>query len=226
MENEPKHKVDLYMTILLVLVSALIFGVLGFAYGQQISKESAALESSTASVNYPSESTVTTSATVSATTSASTTVSTTSTADWKTYANSEYGFSFKYPKDWVETLTDEPADTNLAFKVTLQSPTATAQGQGSKNNIYLAIFNGDSSPLADWLTNHYKKADTELENYTVGKQITLGQINGYLSDTGCCGANNIAYVVKKNSLIYALGSTYAEAEKTISEIYQTFQFTK
>lgn len=101
MENEPKHKVDLYMTILLVLVSALIFGVLGFAYGQQIAKESAALESSTASVNYPSESTVTTSATVSATTSASATASTTSTADWKTYTNSEYGFSFKYPKDWT-----------------------------------------------------------------------------------------------------------------------------
>ena len=46
------------------------------------------------------------------------------TADWKTYTNDTYGFSFKYPKDWENTKTEatsEPAlgdlATDLVFKV-------------------------------------------------------------------------------------------------------------
>jgi len=89
MGNEPKNRVDLYMVILLVLAAALIFGVIGFAYGQQVATESAGLTNTTSTVNYSASAvpsatkttTATTTATASVTPSiASTTVSTSATA--------------------------------------------------------------------------------------------------------------------------------------------------
>ena len=43
-------------------------------------------------------------------------VSTNETADWKTYTNTEYGFEFKYPQEWlIRPMTNDPNEPIITF---------------------------------------------------------------------------------------------------------------
>lgn len=220
MENEPKHKVDLYMTILLVLVSALIFGVLGFAYGQQIAKESAALESSTASVNYPSESTATTSATASSvtSTSASATASTTSTADWKTYTNSEYGFSFKYPGDYTKNDLENGVAINSGTSGGYERPNLITV-QKTKTDKTFAQF---LQTLNDGRT-FFEQTATTFAGKSAYEGVDAGLVNSYGVYTESNG--NIFGITLESGNKDTLTENKSALTETQKTILSTFQFT-
>lgn len=51
----------------------------------------------------------------------------TDTADWQTYTNEEYGFNFKYPKEWSVSV-------NAANTVTVLDPTSISKGKVTIEN--------------------------------------------------------------------------------------------
>jgi len=154
----------------------------------------------------------------------STTTETDETAGWKTYASSNIGFSFKYPNSWI--LTSEQSDDSAIIFAKYADTETGGMYQGSVKDIYIKVYEASAVSLRDWLITKYKIADTELSNYSVGKEIAMGQISGYLSDTGCCGGFDKSYVVNKGDHIFILGTTYEKYEDTLGEIAPTFSFTK
>ncbi len=230
MENEPKNRVDLYMVILLVLAAALIFGVIGFAYGQQVATESAGLTNTTSTVNYSA------SAVPSATKTTTTTADVT--ANWKTYTNTDYGFSFKYPGEWKVANNDS---NSSAIDASVDVNTANGQ------SYYLIEISREKFASVD----DYIKNQNALINKTIaeggpgttlpaGENVTINGINytklNNVGNGGGAAGSRDWYLTSKNGYVYKV-----EVEKTASEgpvfdldpyittagqILSTFQFTK
>jgi len=95
--------VRLITTIILILVTAMVFLGLGFWAGtQQVKNEAVTAVTATVSP--------TASAVVSGTATADVT------ANWKTYTNDTYGFSFKYPSDWTVLDNKKDASEDITIK--------------------------------------------------------------------------------------------------------------
>jgi len=91
--------------VLLGVLVALVFGISGYYLGLKtgIDKKTSATASATA--------TVTSTATITTKASATTSATADETANWKTYTNDTYGFSFKYPTTW--NLNDDTGYIHL-----------------------------------------------------------------------------------------------------------------
>lgn len=87
--------------------------------------------------------------------SSSPSVSTTAdpTANWKTYTNTKYGFSFKYPKDWV--IEEEPVKKQ---GILIWSAEGYAQLEEGRNNDY------GRSYIPEVFINYYDNILVEPEN--------------------------------------------------------------
>ena len=82
------------MTTIFVGLTAAIFLAVGFWAGTQSTNIAPPIDLATGNVPPVPELPLTSTAT--------STTATDKTADWKTYTNDEYGFSFKYPADWTK----------------------------------------------------------------------------------------------------------------------------
>jgi len=116
------------------------------------------------------------------------------------------------------------------------SEISTLHGPMSSDGIFVRVYNySGSQSLNEWLLANYKVANTELENYTPGKAITLGGLSGFTSQIACCTAYDLSYVVKKSSYIFQLGTqgrlngTGDSRENydntTLKTIAETFKFS-
>jgi len=105
-------------------------------------------------------------------------------------------------------------------------------------NLFVRVMKYDpnSASLKDWLVKEYKKPNTELEDYDVGKVIKMGGIDGFVSSIGCCSGTDVSYVIQKGDYVYMLGTndssgktgeSRAEADDAfIQKIAPTFLFAK
>jgi hypothetical protein len=99
-----EHKSPVVPIILSVLISALVFGGLGYYFGQSMASNT------TQTTTYSSPTaTATTTATATPTPSPTASAAATDTTNWKTYTSPKYGYTFKYdPSISIgESSTDE-----------------------------------------------------------------------------------------------------------------------
>jgi len=90
---EPQKSIVLPV-VLAVLLSGVMFGGLGY----YLANSQNAAETTTVTPTYTTQTTVTTQPTIVTTTSTPTsTIATDETASWKTYSNTKYSYSIKYP---------------------------------------------------------------------------------------------------------------------------------
>ncbi len=134
MENE-KKKMDwgrVIITTILALSTAVVFLSLGYWAGTMQGEEDAATEAETSATAVVSST---------ATTSASTTASTVSTADWKTYTNSEYGFSLTFNDKWkgYEVINRDSFTGSGKAMYDIYMPTTSKVWQSEKAN-YASMF--------------------------------------------------------------------------------------
>lgn len=154
------------------------------------------------------------------------------TANWKTYTNSKYGFSFKYPSDLV---VSEPGSIRLTNEVPMSQV-------ASDKYINILIFVHSIDPQIDLKKWVEKDTTRNRPDGTVGS-IVVGTIENYKSSslqgfTYHGGAEvNIKHVViqKKDNIIdftldcYQTGCSYKDnpdAERIFNQILSTFKFTQ
>ena len=87
------NKTILLPVVLAILVSAVVFGGLGY----YLANSKFSTETSTVSPTYTTQATVTTQPTTAVSLSPATMATSDQTADWKSYNNTNLGFSIKYP---------------------------------------------------------------------------------------------------------------------------------
>lgn len=206
-ETTNKSGVSAGMVTIIVIIVAIIFGGGAYAYvNNKATKEKKDLNAQITQLQSQvaaSETTATTTTTTpSSTTSATTTADVT--ASWKTYANTKYGFSFKYPDSW----------------------TSGAQSNNA-NNIYFGTSGGDSTipNSGDFMVAIGSSvAPTNPTNYSVGG------VSAYKAPipTGPNGGAASIYF-SHDSINFSLTmQTYGKPDNItiLDKIVSTFQFTK
>ncbi|MCX6812044.1 MAG: PsbP-related protein [Candidatus Berkelbacteria bacterium] len=176
--------------------------------------------------------------TTSSTSSTSTTATTDPTAGWKTYTNSTYGFSFKYPADLAAISTNSYAEegklSDNLFKIYFQG------GHDPNNNtplllatysLFAVVYDGNSiSNISDWLVSKFRNTG-ELSSFS--PTLVANKIAGeaaYSAQVGCCAGYDYSYFFRHGGKIFRIGTNYESAGTNhgayLDSIVATFQFTK
>lgn len=92
-------------------------------------------------IKYPTDDAIDTSITAPATTN--------TTKDWKTYSNTDYGFSFKYPKNWVAGMLMSRDLLFASNQSDLDVLTGKSKAEMSHNGARLEVFIDDLKDYAD-----------------------------------------------------------------------------
>lgn len=137
-----------------------------------------------------------------------------STADWKTFTNTKYGFSFKYPNDWGVVEGSEIGVINLAG--------STKEGELNPDQTKIVIYQTtiDSvGNLNDYVVNQYEKIVSE-------SNIIVGGFSAkkFVSQPQIMGTKTTEVFVLKNNFYYQI--ICMENSDKLDSILSTFQFTK
>ncbi len=219
------------MWVLVIVLVAIVFGSAGYYVGKVRSKSKpetpVALNSNQGSLS----STLTQTAVSNA--SASTTPD--ATADWKTYTNDTYGFSFKYPGEWTvsEKTYSKPGDEIL----TVTSPDTAKKIADRTNNPFtkgdigirfttMPATDSTSNTIAIWMADQFTNSIT-------AKNKTSESIEGAQAYGAEIQADPSYYamLVQANNGLFALDFGADTAKKSelstnVSQILSTFKFTK
>jgi hypothetical protein len=220
MEPE-EHKSPIVPIVLSVLVSALVFGGLGYYFGQSM-----ASNNTTQTTTYSSPTATATVATIATTTP----TPTSSAATTKAFENKDHGYSFKYPSDWVDVTTSyKGTDLTLFTPKTdyyAKQPGTTEVLPDVQMSYYATVkdLTKNETTLADYLKN--QKGTPNVVSYSSKK---VGGVDGYEVEVGGLGDYK-AYYVEKNGHLYTLefpSSNFTAAIGTDqAAILASFTFTK
>ncbi len=166
----------------------------------------------------------------------STTASTSETADWKTYTNSAYGFSFKYPKDWTASELSNWPGALLTFGIN-EAGYEPKDGTDMPNSIRFELFQdvatldqqrkkiGGITTLKDLLDKYSNLADP---SYTGVKSKKIGKYSGFQASAGpnSFGGGIYYFAELPNKQIVQFWLFKETNESTMDNLLSTFQFTK
>jgi hypothetical protein len=228
MEKE-KASVRLGTFVLLVILVAIAFGGAGYLYGINAGKTLTAV-------------TATPTATVSATTSKSvvssaSSTATTATADWNTYINDSYGYSFKYPKDWTKQEFDSNSQVIVSTADTKKLVDDGKLHPGYANNLvvnYYSTVNSQDARGGSWegQREYSSLADLFTDPKSSKQKIgdtTIGGVSAYEVGIGGLGIS-FGFMIERTNGIYQLSferrTNKSELTQEEKDIIASFQFTK
>ena len=162
------------------------------------------------------------------------TTSTDETAGWKTYTNSNHGYSFKYPTDWILTEHEDNSISAMSPETKASIDKAVAAGQ---------IYNYGGDMWFKYYSSVAEEAENKANNYgatTLDQLIdrdpmiekignyTLGGISGY--DVGRAGYGTYySILVVRNGHLFEVYfeniNTKADVTATEKKILGTYRFT-
>lgn len=211
-EVNKKQMVDkrkLTMTFVIVLVTAAVFTTIGYVAGKNDPIQTTLTTDTTDLTTETAVTTATDTTVASATTTTATT--TDETANWKTYTNDEYGFSFKYPGDWTITNNNPGRTGSVNYNLTIGGP--------DSENFQLWV-NPDGFGFEN-ASDFYK---TEILNGKIMVNSKEPDSSGAVGQvfTSPMTSSNVSYVLAYN---FGLTNRISELEK-FDQILSTFQFTK
>ncbi|MDD3480792.1 MAG: hypothetical protein PHW75_01005 [Patescibacteria group bacterium] len=149
------------------------------------------------------------------------------TADWKTYTNSEYGFSFMYPTGWV-------VEDNLQDKgeIPKSSESLVIKFNNSVDTLISLMINPDGlGPIFADLTYDFKIINKELE--LADRDIVEYEEGGGLVDPANDGRTIISPDNSTSKLEYSgdnyfftaiMADSQTNKEELIVQILETFKF--
>jgi hypothetical protein len=114
------------------------------------------------------------------------------TSDWKTYSNSELGFSLQYPTEMTLTTSNPPQEFGKpglsAIRLSFIGPN---QPQGTELadgiNISLGVFNKPGGVDLITMAEDFSKIDPEVSSKTPLKPVTVNGLSGYMTTVSGLG---------------------------------------
>lgn len=169
--------------------------------------------------------------------SSSSTTTTDETANWKTYTNATYGFSFKYPSDWSKEEFGNNSQVIVSSADTKQLVDEGKLHPGYANNLvvtYYSTINSENARGGSWegqrtysnLADYF--TDAKAAKQKTG-ETTVGGVKAY--EVGITGlGGNFGIMIERSNGIYELSferrTKKSELTQDEKNILSTFQFTK
>ncbi|TSC93708.1 MAG: hypothetical protein CEN91_145 [Candidatus Berkelbacteria bacterium Licking1014_85] len=210
--------------IILGIVVVALVGLLGYALGtrQNVTETTA---TTTALSTSAKTSTISTGSLITTSTTA-----VDPTADWKTYTNTTYEFSFKYPKDWklidlAKTETVNGGFQNGENYIQLYPPTRPKELE--KLEVMLIPTNSNLLELIkeDSIYSEINKANINNILWSFGER--NGEFGGTDYQAYAVIDKNYPAVTATNKVkITAAGYSLLAQKATLDQILSTFKFTK
>jgi hypothetical protein len=207
-------KEKIAVTIMLVGVTAAVFLAIGYWAGRQtimLEEDKSATSTTTDITTIPEVPAATTSATD-------------ETADWKTYTNEEYGFSFKYPGDLIKTNSKQSSIISL---------NKSSDPNNKKDFILVTAMNSSLTPEA--YANNLTVGDVlEGNEITINGNTAYEETRQHMKEVH----RNVYFSKRGNiiqlTLLVAGGSDSSNDDDfdesrylpIFTQILSTFQFTK
>lgn len=222
MQPEPKKHVShvIAWSLIALFAGSLAFGI--WMYSNQI--DTIYSGSVNLSVTHKKTTAKPTTATTGTTTTGTT--ATSATAEWKTYTNTKYSYSVKYPNDWeyTEQFLESKGTVsfgNISKPMELEGgkyyPIAINYHNNPNNLTWDKFFDGEN---AETVEGYSKKSDTKVGGKAA---INLTGVPGLLSYTYVIIPLNKAFIViqkpEDSQVGYGVDATY-------SSMLSTFTFTK
>ena len=144
------------------------------------------------------------------------------TANWKTYTNSEYKFSFMYPADWkLNCLNSELPNGWLDRNICdLTSPKALLDHGEISNGSYLVVGVSKPNPNYTSFTNYLDYSSKQF-GYTYKDK----QINNITGKIGLTEGKETNFLFERNGHFINASWLYSENSESINQILSTFKFT-
>ncbi len=142
------------------------------------------------------------------------------TADWETCASDEYGFSFKYPSDWVvRDLTDTNSQIDGLVLFLGANPKAYA------GDIFfgITISNRDVSDITAGIVANSNQAVIKTEIVKYGEATTVVATTNKTTEY-----EHKSYYFEKNGKTFIILGEDNDPDETTEigdQIYETFEFT-
>ena len=143
-------------------------------------------------------------------------------ADWKTYTNAKYGFSFKYPADW--TVQESPTANGNSFPSPVPNTLLVKSPSGDDMRIWVNLEGG-------W---GYELENFDTVNYTETASANGVALNGRDYTPGRAQEKSLGYTINlqfdyasNKYLIMAAGAdpaTLNTSEEIIKQIISTWKF--
>jgi len=147
-----------------------------------------------------------------------------STADWQTYSNNLYEFSFKYPAEW-EVRDLLPANKDLPSHQDKLMYLGLAPANVTEDNFVNISLSSKSEA----------EVIAELKNFPPGSSNTLlsetkTEFNNYpateiLTENPLAKVKGKSIIFAKNNLTFVLSGSISGEDKYLDQIISTFQFT-
>lgn len=153
------------------------------------------------------------------------------TANWKTYTNTQYGFTFKYPPGLETLLQSEggvsgPITGNPIFVYALADKLTIAQGTDKPfDGLSIDIVDTNGS-LDTYVSN---ERDAEKNSYRGIFDPTIKQLNIPVQNRYLDSESSISrYFLKSNNTVVAISVIRFSPDfmRTASQILSTFKFTQ
>ena len=153
-------------------------------------------------------------------------------ANWKSYTNTEYGFSVKYP-DSMEAIPIQKRDEMLLGGVRFNLIYKDNQFRPQASEIHVWVYDGKNLSLDQWLSDNSTSqpfgsaAEKEFYNFKKTGTSKLGSKNGISFTNEAFGFNDTETAVEKGNFIYMVG--YVKVSDDLSSVFDqilsTFKFT-
>lgn len=145
------------------------------------------------------------------------------TADWRTYTNTQYGFSIKYPQSWSQYI-----DSNWNFADLSPDVNTGTPGGGRLSGVRIGVDDPQGDPTHSFNKDRLNAFDLLKKQAIDPSDVhyeTLNSIQIARSNRGIPGAGNggpSVYIQKDRIIIEISGESLDE--KTFNQILATFKF--
>lgn len=216
MDRPTKKPNMVAQVILYVLIAALVFGIGGYYLGTRQVKSTSTTASPSAVASKPA--------------SASATSSVDATANWKTYTNDTYGFSFKYPSDWNKPQFVKHANIMDLKGTSYSTFSDSEQLKLDSDGVFSMAFNTkdyeaygggaiDKPISANWTKEEFQSQIQNIKPIVYKKLSEKALLIGYYSNIECSQSLNLLAITNLNS-------TYPNLEILINGVFDNDQIIK